>query len=69
VQKSRKSCSKLVTAQVSKLSIFLSIPTGLVLAHYAVIAEFDVQSYRTAAAQDKVIAERKPAASRRQAKN
>lgn len=38
------------------------------IVHHSVIAEFDVQSYRTAAAQDKVSAEKKPAASRRQAK-
>lgn len=38
------------------------------IVHHSVIAEFDVQSYRTAAAQDKAAGKKKPAASRRQAK-
>jgi DNA replication protein DnaC len=36
--------------------------------HHSVIAEFDVQSYRTAAAQDQARPEKKPTASRRRAK-
>ena len=38
------------------------------IVHHSVIAEFDVSSYRTAAAQGKALEERRPAASRRQAR-
>jgi len=38
------------------------------IVHHSVIAEFDVSSYRTEAAQEKAAADQKPAASRRRAK-
>ena len=38
------------------------------IVHHSVIVEFDVSSYRTAEAQGKAAADKKPAASRRRAK-